>query len=321
MKIAFIGNRITPPNVPGIENYVEEVSLCMAQKGHRVSIYASDEKLQEKLQGLENIETVRLPAYLKIFPSWVQTTWSSLDCVRRDFDVVHYQARDTFFLSAIVKAFCKKTKIVSSFDLQCDFKTKPKASLQTTGKSVLSRWNLRKKIYMLSAGSLKKESGVHFLIEAFKQLENTAKTPNNFKLVILQTKDCDDDYVKYLCTIAAGHPNIIILEKQVEKTNWQLFQGAQIYVDASYDTKVSVEDLTKAMLSGVAPLISDAHENIDMGSSGYTFQSKSITDLRDKLAYMLSRTEEVNLAGQKIREKMEKEYGWENIAQKSILHL
>lgn len=319
MKIAFIGKEIVPANVQGVERYVEEVSLCMAEKGHDVFIYSYDKKLTEIFKGLGNIKIISIPKFFKKFP-FVEVLWATIDCVKSKYDVVHYQSKNTFFLSKIIEFFCRQTKIVSSFDLQCDFRPKPGIIFhENKEKNILSKWKLRKKRYMLFADSFQKISGAHFLIEAFKQLEDTAKTPNNFKLVILQIGGRDDDYVKYLKTIAESRDNIIILGKQSEKTNWQLFADAHIFVKTSYDEKSSNDQLTRAMLCGVAPFASNAKENVRMiGANGILFESKSVSDLRDKLAYFLSRSEEVEKIGKKAKEKIEKEFGWGKIAERTI---
>lgn len=320
MKIAFIGKEIVPSNVPGVEKYVEEVSICMAEKGHEIFIYSFENEFSNKFENYKNIKIIFIPDFFKKLPTWTHVLWASINCAKAKFDVVHYQSKNTFFLSKVLKAFCKESKIVSSFDLQCEFRANPGVTFhESKEKNILSKWNLRKKRYMLFADSFEKESGAHFLIEAFKQLENTAKTPNNFKLVILQIGERDDDYLKYLRTIAEGRDNIIIIGKQNEKTNWQLFSSAHIFVKTSYGEKSLHDELTRAMLCGVAPLVSDTKENIEaVGKEGYFFILKSVLDLRDKLAYMLSRTDEVENVGRKAREKMEKEFGWEKIAQKTI---
>lgn len=290
----------------------------MAEKGHEVFIYSFDEKFSLKFNHV-NVIVKAFPKILKKFP-WSGVLWASLDCAREKYHVVHYQSQKTYFLSAIVKFFCAETKIVSSFDLVCDFKCSPKIDFDDKKeKNILSRWNLRKKRYMLLADEFKKESGAHFLIEAFKQLEDTAKTPNNFKLVILQTGESDEDYEKYLKTISQGRDNIVILEKQSEKIIWQLFSYAHLYVDTSYGKSSFNQQLTKAMLCAVTPLVSDNSENLEkIGSEGYYFEAKSVISLRDKLAYLLSRSEEVTKTGQSAREKVEKEFGWEEILRKAV---
>ncbi|EKE19057.1 MAG: Glycosyltransferase [uncultured bacterium] len=319
MRIAFIGKKIAPANVSGIEKYVEEVSLCMAEKNHDIFIYSLSKDVSEKIKENEKIEIVILPKILEKIGEFSQVLWASMHAIFAKYDVIHYQSKSTFLLSWIPKIFCKEIKIVSSFDLQCDFRSKPGITLFDSKEvAAMSKLNLRKKRFILFAEKFVKEAGAHYLIEAFKQLEDTAKTPNNFKLVIAKIGEQDEDYVKYLHTISEGRSNIIFIDKQADKLLWQLLSSAYMFVQPSYSKNVPAA-LSKAMLCGLTPLVSDVKENFNItGNDGFSFQSKSVIDLRDKLAYLLSRNDEVEKFGKLAREKMEKEYGWEKIAQKTI---
>lgn len=320
MKVAFIGEKIVPANVPGIEKYVEEVSLCMADKNHDVFIYSSNRKLSQNIKDNKNISIVFVPKVANKIGEFAVVLWASAHSIFGKYDVIHYQSKSTFFLSWIPKIFLKEVKIVSSFDLQCDFECKPGMTISNQKEyNPISKWNLRKKRFVLFAERLVKETGAHYLIEAFKQLEDTAKTPNNFKLVIFNVGEKDDDYVNYLRTISEGRPNIIFIQSKAEKVLWQLLTDAYLFVEPSHSHEIPSGQLRKAMLSGLTALVSDSKENLQIiGSEGFTFESKSVLDLRDKLAYLLSRNDEVEKIGKLAREKMEKEYGWEKIAQKSI---
>ncbi|KKP96215.1 MAG: hypothetical protein US25_C0032G0001 [Candidatus Moranbacteria bacterium GW2011_GWE1_36_7] len=171
----------------------------------------------------------------------------------------------------------------------------------TKSKRNISELGLRSKRYVLFVGSLTKQEGVHYLIEAFKQLEDTAKTPNNFKLAIVANgKDKDDkDYVKYLCTISEKRDNIIFFCVRKKSTIKQLFSSAYLYVQPS-ESDLGSSALTEAMLHGIAPLVSETKGNLKIvGKDGFTFLPKSVLSLRDRLAYLLSRNEEVKLMGQR----------------------
>ncbi|EKD58762.1 MAG: Glycosyltransferase [uncultured bacterium] len=320
MRIAFIGKEIVPANVSGIEKYVEEVSICMAEKNHDIFVYSSDRKVSQKMQDHENVKIIFLPSISGKIGEMIQTFLASVHSVFAKYEVIHYQSKPTFFLSWIVKIFCKDVKIVSSFDLQCDFRNKPTITFsQANEKKIISKWNLRSKRFVLFAEELVKETGAHYLIEAFKQLEDTAKTPNNFKLVIFNTGNQDEDYVKYLHAISKGRANIILIENQSEKILWHFFLEAYIFVQASHFQQAPSSQLIKAMLCGLTSLVSDTKENIEtIGNEGFSFKAKSVLDLRDKLAYLLSRNDEVEKIGKMAKEKIEREYGWEKIAQKTI---
>jgi glycosyltransferase involved in cell wall biosynthesis len=182
----------------------------------------------------------------------------------------------------------------------------------------IKQWELKERKYILSLGRLIKHKGIHYLIEAFKQLEDTAKTPNNFKLVIVGDGFHTDDYVRYLHTIAYGRENIIFTGAQSGETVRQLFSHAYLFVQPSESEGMSLA-LLEAMGYGLAPLVSDIKENVEVvGEEGVTFASKSVSDLKSKLAYLLSRPDEVAKFGENANKRVREKYGWDSIARETL---
>ena len=315
MRIAFIGQKVIPAKIGGTEKYVEEVSLCMARAGHSVFVYGKTHA-SKKMLANKNIYFISLPSLGEFF----ETLLATLHAIFEKYDVIHFQSESTFFLSKLVGFLEPKTKIVSSFDLLCDLKNKPGSSVRATKEiDAISKLNIRSKRYMLFAHNLKKTSGAHYLIEAFKQMEDTAKTPNNFKLVLLEVGERDEDYVKYLHTISEGRSNIILIRPKSTKMSQQLFSHAYLFVESSEILENPSALLMKAMSFALTPVVSNIKENIEVvGEAGFSFVSKSVLELRDRLAYLLSRNDEVEKFGKLAKEKIEREYSWETIAQKSI---
>ena len=172
-------------------------------------------------------------------------------------------------------------------------------------KITISHWGLRDKKYILFVGELIKKEGIHYLIEAFKQLEDTAKTPNNFKVVIVGNGNSKDDYVKYLNVISEGRDNIMFIGMQKGNALKQLMLHAYMFVKPS-ESKFAPDVLLKAMKCGLATLVSDINENVEIiGQGGFIFQSKSVRDLRDRLAYLLSRIEVVHEVGKLAKKQIE----------------
>ncbi len=181
----------------------------------------------------------------------------------------------------------------------------------------LSAWNIRRKKYILSMGRLVKHKGVHYLIEAFKQLEDTNRLPNNFKLVIVGAGSFTDDYVRYLKTISQGRDNIIFTGNQTGGALSQLLSNAYLFVQPSESEGLSIA-LLEAMGQGVAPLVSNIAENMEaIGEDGFSFSNKNVDNLRDKLAYLLNKPDEVENMGKKSQQRIAKEFSWQSIAQKT----
>lgn len=180
------------------------------------------------------------------------------------------------------------------------------------------RWGLRDKRYILFVGRLVKHKGAHYLIEAFKQLEDSSKLPNNMKLVIVGEGSFTDDYVNYLHTISEGRDNIIFTGAQHGEALEQLFSHAYLFVQPSETEGLSIA-LLEAMGYGLCTLVSDIPENLEaVGKNGLNFQGKNIDDLKEKLAYIINRADEALKLGKLAKEMNETQYSWDSIALQTI---
>jgi glycosyltransferase involved in cell wall biosynthesis len=182
---------------------------------------------------------------------------------------------------------------------------------------LLGKYNLREKKYVVYIGRLVKHKGVHYLIEAFKQLEDTTKLPNGYKLVIVGDGAHTDEYVEYLKVISSGRENIIFTGNQTGRMLEQLFANAQIFVQPSESEGMSIA-LLEAMGYGVAPLVSDIKENIEVvGEAGFIFKSKEIEDLKKQMAFIINKPDEAERIGSSAQCRIEKEFSWDSIARKT----
>lgn len=182
----------------------------------------------------------------------------------------------------------------------------------------LSRWGLKEKRYILYVGRFVKHKGIHYLIEAFKKLENTNKLSNNFKLVIVGEGFHTDDYVKYLKTISEGRNNIIFTGSQTGEDLDQLFSHAYLFVQPSEYEGLSLV-LLEAMGYGLPILSSDIKENTEViKDTGFIFKSKNVDDLKEKLAYILNKPLEAEEKGKLAKARIQKEYSWDTIVKRTI---
>ena len=184
--------------------------------------------------------------------------------------------------------------------------------------NALTQWGIRPKKYVLYAGRLIKHKGAHYLIEAFKQLEDSARVPNAFKLVIVGDGFHTQDYVEYLKTISDGRESIVFTGAQTGETLAQLFSNAYLFVLPSETEGLSLA-LLEAMGYGLGVLVSDIKENLEpLGSNGFVFKNKNVNDLRDQLAYVLNRADEVQKMGEKAHTHVEDHYSWNSIARDTL---
>jgi glycosyltransferase involved in cell wall biosynthesis len=181
--------------------------------------------------------------------------------------------------------------------------------------AVLNQWGLRPQRYILSVSRLVRHKGIHYLVKAFRELEELSKLPNNLKLVIVGTHAETPEYEQYLKVMAEGHPNILFLGEQQGKNLAALFSHASFFVQPSEEEGLSIA-LLEAMAYGLLAVVSDIPANVEAvrSDAGVIFRSGDVEDLKRQLAYYANRPEEAVLIGRVARERAEERYSWDAIA-------
>ncbi len=178
---------------------------------------------------------------------------------------------------------------------------------------ITQKWGLKGNDYILSVSRLIKHKGIHHLIRAYSFLKNPDK-----KLVIVGNANYTDDYVQYLKTLAGDNKNIIFTGNQIGQILAELYSNAYLFVQPSEAEGFSIA-LLEAMSYGKAVLVSDIEPNKEAVSDmGMIFRNRSISDLSQKLSYLLNHPELVYVMGPELKERVNMEYNWDNIAQKTI---
>ncbi len=93
LNIAMIGTRGVPATYGGIERHVEEIGARIANRGHRLTIYARHDYLEQptdfyrgmRVKSLSTVNSKHLEAFL-------HSGHAAMDSLLRSFDVVHYHA-------------------------------------------------------------------------------------------------------------------------------------------------------------------------------------------------------------------------------------
>ena len=178
---------------------------------------------------------------------------------------------------------------------------------------ITEKWGLAGNDYILAVSRLIKHKGLHYLIRAFSILKNVDK-----KLVIVGDANYTDNYVQYLKNLAGDNKNIIFTGNQTGQTLAELYSNAYLFVQPSEAEGLSIA-LLEAMSYGQAVLCSDIEPNKEaVADLALTFRSKSITDLSQKLRYLLNHPEIVAEMGFKLQERARIEYNWDNITKRTI---
>ncbi len=186
------------------------------------------------------------------------------------------------------------------------------SQLKAVKAANIKKWGLEKDNYILLVSRLVGHKGVHYLIEAYKQLKT------NKKLVITGDGAYTDKYVKELKTRAQGNKNIIFTGDQTGRTLAELFSNAYLFVQPSESEGLSIA-LLEAMSYGKCVLYSDIPENQEAAAgAGYSFVNKNIASLKNKLKYLLNHPDRVLSRGESGRARVKEYYNWNNITKEVI---
>ncbi len=116
MKIAMIGQKGIPASYGGVERHTEELAVRLAEKGHRVFVYARNYYVSEKISEFKKVKIIKIPTIKsKNLDAICHTFLSSLDILRRDVGIIHYQGIGPSSLLLIPKILKRKAKIVVTF--------------------------------------------------------------------------------------------------------------------------------------------------------------------------------------------------------------
>ncbi len=182
----------------------------------------------------------------------------------------------------------------------------------------LNQFGLRSKRYLLAVHRLVPHKGTHYLIKAFKELEDTNKLPNNFKLVIVGANANTEEYENFLKLLARGRQNILLVGEQTGKTLETLYSHAYLYVQPSEQEGLSLA-LLEAMGHGLLPLVSDIEPHKEaVANTGAYFPVKDVDGLKRELAYFINRSDEVAALGKAAENRVREHYSWDAVAKRTL---
>jgi glycosyltransferase involved in cell wall biosynthesis len=171
----------------------------------------------------------------------------------------------------------------------------------------INQWGLTKNGYILSVARLIPNKGIHYLIQAYKNLKIDKK------LVIVGGSSFTEEYESELKELAKDNKNIIFTGSQEGQTLAELYSNAYLFVQPSELEGLSIA-LLEAMSYGKPVLVSDISENVEAaGSAGYVFRTKDALDLSQKIIDCMSNEPLMISRGEAGRLRVSQEYGWDTI--------
>lgn len=172
----------------------------------------------------------------------------------------------------------------------------------------IKKWDLEKNNYILALSRLIRHKGLHYLIEAFKQVKT------DLKLVITGAGSHTEEYVQYLKKLAQNDERIVFTNAQTGSTLAELMTNARLFVCPSENEGLSIAVL-EAMSYGLPILASDIEANKEIiEDNGYFFKSKNVLDLKNQLENLINQDKDLTLKAMFGKKRVEQDYNWKKIS-------
>lgn len=177
---------------------------------------------------------------------------------------------------------------------------------------IRSKYGLEKDGYFLFLARIVPEKGLHYLIEAFGQIQTDKK------LVIAGGSSQAMEYMERIHKMAALDDRIIMTDFVQGQTLEELYSNAYAFVLPS-DVEGMALTLLEAMSYGNCCLVSDICENTEVTEDkAFTFRKGDVKDLKEKLEYMLANPAVVKSYGDGSVDFICGKYNWDEVVDQTI---
>lgn len=174
---------------------------------------------------------------------------------------------------------------------------------------ILEKWGLDKNSYVLFLARIVPEKGVHYLVEAWKNLKKDFNTDK--KLVIAGGSSHSDEYFESVKDMCKDDDSIIMTDFVEGQVLQELYTNNCLYVLPS-DIEGMPMSLLEALSYNNVCLVSDIPENVDVILDyGYKFKKSDVNDLTEKMKTILT-------AGSGGNSKIISPLAWSEVADKTL---
>ncbi len=179
-------------------------------------------------------------------------------------------------------------------------------------KLITEKFGLEKDKYILFLARLVPEKGLHYLLEAFKQIDT------DMKLVIAGGGSHSSDYVEEVTKLAAEDNRVIMTGFVQGELLDELYSNAYIYVLPS-DIEGMPMSLIEAYTYGNCALVSDIFENVNVAAErSITFEHSNVSDLKNKLSELIADSGRVADFKEDISDYILDKYNWDDIVKDTL---
>ena len=179
-------------------------------------------------------------------------------------------------------------------------------------KEITEKYGLEKDSYFLFLGRIVPEKGIHYLIDAFKDVKTEKK------LVIAGGASDTDDYMQELKNLAKDDKRILFAGFVQGVTLDELYSNAYVYVLPS-DLEGMPLSLLEAMSYGNCCIVSDIPECTEVVEDKAIIFNKSDThSLHEKLVFAVTNEEEVMKLKNNASDFICNKYNWDDVVNRTL---
>lgn len=175
-------------------------------------------------------------------------------------------------------------------------------------KEIKEKWGIEKDSYILYLARIVPEKGLHYLLDAFKEIDTDKK------LVIAGGASHTNEYLDEIKKKASEDKRVIMTGFVQGDVLDELYSNCFLYCLPS-DLEGMPISLMEAMSYGCNVLTSDIEECVQVsGEYGNTFKKGEISDLKMRLKQIEDNKKEDCI---KISDYMIKKYNWEEVVERT----
>lgn len=177
---------------------------------------------------------------------------------------------------------------------------------------IFKEFGLKKDTYILFLARLVPEKGVHYLIDAYKNIDT------DIKLVVAGGNSHSAEYCKHVAELCKSDERIVMTGFVQGEVLEELYSNAYIFVLPS-DVEGMAISLLEAMSYSNCCLVSDIPENTEViGDCGYTFKHGDEKNLEEQLRLLLNDKEKVISKKQQSADYICEKYNWDEVVEKTL---
>ena len=178
---------------------------------------------------------------------------------------------------------------------------------------ITDKYGLQGKDYYLFLARIVPEKGLHYLIDAYEQLDTDKK------LVIAGGSSHTDEYLDRIKERCKNNPDIIMTGFVQGQELAELFSNCYVYVLPS-DIEGMPLSLLEAMSYGANCLVSDIPENLEVvRDKAFSFEKSNVDSLVKSMEQLEDLLEEkMNQLGVEIQRHAEENFGWNDVTMQTM---